>query len=234
MKNLKILVMLLLMQSSRVCSQQTRKKLEGWEIKYGLLIQNIPLDDSDGGKLLEGFIKDMMLAEREKGYFTCYVTDQQMRTEEKSSADRVTLSRKGDAFYYILNHGKKEASRKFRDASYVEEEMEDNIAIVISAGDYKVSFSDEEKCILGFSCRKAIFINPKIPGVEIVVWYTDKIPSHYRGREAYLRQLPGSALEIYSQENGMRIGMMAIRVKKIKIDEDIFSIPSDYRIINEQ
>lgn len=87
------------------------------------------------------------------------------------------------------------------------------------------------KIIAGLPCKRAIFSNPELPGSEIIVWYTEKVRPFYWGKYSYLKQLPGAALAIYTQQQHLMIGVQAKSIRQVSVNSDIFYPPKGYKII---
>lgn len=93
--------------------------------------------------------------------------------------------------------------------------------------DYDIEFiAGEERSIAGYKCKLAKIelgrnSNQKY---EIIIWYTDAIPTIYWGEYAYLKKLPGAALEIST----FGLGIVADSIH-ITHDEGVFNVPDNYQ-----
>ncbi len=88
----------------------------------------------------------------------------------------------------------------------------------------------EEKIIAGYTCKLAKIeltedINQKY---EVSIWYTETIPSIYWGEYAYLKKVPGAALQIST----LGLGIVADTVN-IANDESVFFIPENYQQVDD-
>ena len=88
-----------------------------------------------------------------------------------------------------------------------------------------VELLEKEKEIAGYTCKLAQITFGKELGepMELQIWYTPDIPNAYWGEYAYLKNIPGAALEIST--NGFGITVSNIELEK---DLTVFDIPSDY------
>src|SRR5690606_37755596 len=106
--------------------------------------------------------------------------------------------------------------------SYHMSELESSPSL---AYDYDVKlFPGEEKNIAGYTCKLANIelvedVNQKY---EVSIWYTEAIPSIYWGEYAYLKKVPGAALQIST----LGLGIVADSVN-ITNDESVFVIPEN-------
>lgn len=97
--------------------------------------------------------------------------------------------------------------------------------------DYEIEFiAGEERIIAGYKCKLAKIelgedSNQKY---EISIWYTEAIPTIYWGEYAYLKKIPGAALEIST----LGLGIVADSVN-ITNDESVFVIPENYQQVDD-
>jgi GLPGLI family protein len=88
---------------------------------------------------------------------------------------------------------------------------------------------DQEKTIAGYKCKLALItaVEDEENQTQIQVWYTESLPPAYWGEYAYLKNIPGAALEISTSG----IGIQASEVQP-EADLNIFSIPEGYTEID--
>lgn len=97
----------------------------------------------------------------------------------------------------------------------------------VLASEMPIEFiSNEEKTIAGYKCKlgKVTFSDGENNSVEIHIWYTEAIPNIYWGEYAYLKNIPGAALEISTSG----LGIIADQVEIEKSEQSIFAIPETY------
>jgi GLPGLI family protein len=82
---------------------------------------------------------------------------------------------------------------------------------------------DKKKKIAGYTCKLAKIIVNEDHTATIHIWYTEDLPQAYWGEYAYLKNIPGAALEISTSG----IGIQAYRIKPDG-DVNLFKIPSDF------
>src|SRR5690606_5526473 len=88
---------------------------------------------------------------------------------------------------------------------------------------------DQEKTIAGYKCKLALItaVEDEENQAKIHVWYTELLPPVYWGEYAYLKNIPGAALEIPTSG----IGIQASEVQP-EADLNIFTIPQEYTQID--
>lgn len=94
----------------------------------------------------------------------------------------------------------------------------------------KIDFEElnETKDILGYTCHKAKLTNQ---GVEIIVFYTKKLPNRM-GQE--LMSLPGMPLQYEISMENMSMKFLAKNVNKGSVDNSVFDKPDGYQEMNIQ
>ncbi|WP_159637014.1 WG repeat-containing protein [Sphingobacterium composti Ten et al. 2007 non Yoo et al. 2007] len=102
-------------------------------------------------------------------------------------------------------------------------DLEDSFQL---ASELPISYIEgQEKSIAGYTCKLAIL---KVVGVDdnsasINVWYTEMLPSTFWGEYAYLKNIPGAALEISTSGLGIQASSVVTEG-----DASIFEIPANY------
>jgi len=117
---------------------------------------------------------------------------------------------------------------------YINNSLEDKILdlgdSIKLASELPIAFiEDQEKTIVGYRCKLAIItvVADEENAANIHVWYTDALPSTYWGEYAYLKNIPGAALEVSTSG----IGIQASQIKP-ESDLNIFNIPDEYTEID--
>jgi len=98
------------------------------------------------------------------------------------------------------------------------------------ASELPIEFIENQvKTISGYSCKLAIItaVEDEENQAKIQVWYTESLPPAYWGEYAYLKNIPGAALEISTSG----IGIQASEVQP-DADLNIFTIPREYTKID--
>lgn len=93
----------------------------------------------------------------------------------------------------------------------------------------EIDFSDKSrKEIAGYNCKlaKIHFAVDQQTNTDLIIWYTEDLPNLYWGEYAYLKNIPGAALEISTSG----LGIIASEVEKSSDPDDdiLFMIPEDY------
>src|SRR5690606_13691675 len=88
---------------------------------------------------------------------------------------------------------------------------------------------DQEKTIAGYKCKLALItaVEDEENQTQIQVWYTESLPPAYWGEYAYLKNIPGAALEISTSGIGIQASIV-----QPESDLNIFSIPEGYAEID--
>lgn len=103
-------------------------------------------------------------------------------------------------------------------------------AKVAEGGTPEIKYLDETKVIAGYTCKKAEFITKDEDGKTntTVVFYCEELggtEANYGGQFTGLKGLP---LEYEATQNGVITKISATEVKKGKVKETDFLVPSDY------
>lgn len=94
-----------------------------------------------------------------------------------------------------------------------------------------VLVTDTIRKIAGIECRKAIVTR----GSERnECWFTESIAPYTTRDEPGLGALKGFMLEYSATENGITMTMTAKLVQEITLDDHMFSIPEDYKVVTEE
>ena len=98
---------------------------------------------------------------------------------------------------------------------------------------YSVEFTNDIKNIIGYNCNKAIVTVNNEAQDAFIVYYTDKINIETPNWCNEFIEIPGVMLEYQYEKYGVCMRFIAEKIKFKKIDEDEFSLPSEYKIISE-
>ena len=188
-------LLLFLLQSLQAQNKTTAKKIQAWQVDYNLYFREdtgyTPTSPKDSVAEMTSRLMKALIQNDDGPMLFCYITDQKIKVEQKGMMSYTTLVNKKDTVYYVLDTAFETAYRK---RSTIETTYSEDSILVIDPKDFEVTFEKERKEILGYSCKKAVFFNPKLPKATIVAWYTEEIPTLYWGKYTYLKKLPGCAL----------------------------------------
>lgn len=219
---------LLFLQFLQGQNKNTALKISSWEVDYNIYFQQ---DEADSPKDSIGEMTSMImkaLMQNDDGpMLFCYITDQKIRVEQKGMMGYTVLMDKKDSVSYMLDEDFKTA---YRNSSDIETIVEGDSIVVIDPEDFNVTFEKEQKEILGYSCKKAVFSNAAISGATMVAWYTEEIPKLYWGKYAYLEKLPGCVLQLYTKTDHKKVGITAHQIRKINMSPSRFEVPKEYKI----
>jgi GLPGLI family protein len=81
---------------------------------------------------------------------------------------------------------------------------------------FEVTFSEETKEILGYSCKKALLTTED--GIESVFWYTEQIMASKKGQSYLNEEIPGFPMQFELNNQGMKMTMTVTTVED-KLDK---------------
>ncbi len=98
-----------------------------------------------------------------------------------------------------------------------------------------IKYSDEIKQIAGYTCHKAEVAISDDQGQPFTssVYYTTDIPSPEE-KEGQFKGLKGFPMEFSVRKQGMNILMTATTVEKKSLTDDIFAVPSGYKLMTQE
>ena len=97
--------------------------------------------------------------------------------------------------------------------------------------DYQIKVTDETKEIVGYKCKKAI-VTEKDGTFD--VYFTDQITYKNGDWVAEFKGLEGFPLQYKISQGSTVMQMTAKNVSKEKVDDAMFTIPSDYKIMTQE
>src|SRR5690606_4815062 len=191
---------------------QEIKKVKAWVVGYDIAF-DMPRKDSETMTEEEQQMVAMMElgkamsgAKEGEPLLKAYVTANKMRIEQKGIVSSVQISNLEDSISYNLYAETETAYRTALATPKVSTEMKGDSMIVVSSADGKLRFSDETMEIHGFSCKKAILeMNVGDVKQDMTIWYAEKLPKLFWGEYDYLEKIPGMALKISTNTNGMDV-----------------------------
>lgn len=95
----------------------------------------------------------------------------------------------------------------------------------------KIIFSNETKTIAGFKCNKATVTDSD--NVSYDVYYTKDIKVKNPNWDLPLKKIDGVMLEYQIKQNNILMKLTATNVNGREVDDKIFDIPSDYKIVSK-
>ncbi len=92
----------------------------------------------------------------------------------------------------------------------------------------------ETKVIAGYTCKRAriSYADKSIPGFDI--WYTKELNIENPNWSNPFHDIDGVLLEYQLKRYGLELRFTCTSVSKASIDESLFQLPSDYKIINKR
>jgi len=103
----------------------------------------------------------------------------------------------------------------------------------------EIDYSADTKIIAGYTCKKAIVTFTPKEGVEdeermFSVYYSEELGSVEDNTDGYFKGIPGMLLESYQVSVGLRVKYTATLVKKGKVKDLDFLLPSDFKEFTDQ
>lgn len=98
---------------------------------------------------------------------------------------------------------------------------------------FDVLETKETKVIAGYKCIKAVLIN-QISKEEMSVYYTPEIPYIENIFNSELSKLKGMPMEYVSKMQNIKLTVTIREVKKDKVSDDLFTIPTDYKVVTQE
>jgi GLPGLI family protein len=95
----------------------------------------------------------------------------------------------------------------------------------------KITYTEETKDIAGYKCKKVTLENE---GEKMDAYYTEEILVTNPNMLSMFKDIKGVLLEFAQVSGGITLKMTAKEVKKGKIKDSIFEIPSDYKIMTPE
>lgn len=98
-------------------------------------------------------------------------------------------------------------------------------------GKPKIEITSETKKIAGYDCKKAIA--KMDDGTSVEIWFTKDIPVNNSFKEGY-EGIDGMMMEYSVPQKMFTMKMTCTEVKSDKVDDKIFEIPSDYKMMTQE
>lgn len=97
--------------------------------------------------------------------------------------------------------------------------------------DVKVNVTGEKKTIAGYECKKALVTGND--GESMEIWFTDKIKTNNSWNKSY-KGVDGTLLEFAMKGGAADIQLSAREVKLGPLNDDLFTVPSDYKVMTQE
>jgi hypothetical protein len=99
--------------------------------------------------------------------------------------------------------------------------------------DYELKFepTKETKKIAGYTCKKVKATMANNPAVSFDVYYTDELGSDSINHLSPYREIKGMLMQYRLKKLGLEMCFTATAVKKEEIKDEIFEVPSFYKIV---
>jgi GLPGLI family protein len=102
-----------------------------------------------------------------------------------------------------------------------------------------IDYSADTKIIAGYSCKKAIVTFTPKEGVDdeermFTVYYSEELAGAEENEDGFYKGIPGLLLESYQVSPGMVVKYTATEVKKGKVKDLDFLLPSDFKEFTDQ
>ena len=162
----------------------------------------------------------------------------------KNNQNRIEMSTVVGSTYIISDNTKKEISVLMDMMSQkiaikqTQEEITKKEAELKKSGNmptFKIVESKETKIIAGYKCKKVI-VEYTLDGKkeQMTCFYTDALPQINTGTDNLaLNEIKGFLMEYNITQSGIQMKIVAKEIKAQKIDDQLFSIPADYKIMTQ-
>jgi GLPGLI family protein len=102
------------------------------------------------------------------------------------------------------------------------------------ATDYTIVYLNETKEIAGYTCKKAE-IHSKTSDEILTIFYTEELsPEYLPNKPKEYDELKGFPMEYEVAQESMRMNISVSEIKKEKIPQSEFEIPSEYREVSQE
>jgi GLPGLI family protein len=113
-------------------------------------------------------------------------------------------------------------------------QMKDKLNSQHGSGVPKVEYTNQSKTIAGYKCSKIIIqVNVDGKPFTFIAYYTKELPPIHSDSYSNL-DVNGCILEYQLFEEGIQMTYTATGVDMKKLDDNLFSVPSDYQIVPYQ
>ncbi|MBD1430353.1 hypothetical protein [Sphingobacterium litopenaei] len=220
MKRIFSLVLLFLFSLPSFSQYPTFKIDYKYLVDEAILQQNNKQVDESQLSFISAIIKSLAFQEEGKPLTQIWVNKHFVRAETSLFSNTYELNNKIDQLTFIVYPETKE----YYKTDGLNDKLLDFGDSIKLASELPIKFVDgQEKKIAGYTCKLAKIIVNEDHTSTIHIWYTEDLPQVYWGEYAYLKNIPGAALEISTSG----IGIQAYQIKPDG-DVNLFKIPSDF------
>lgn len=212
-------------------------KIPAWEITYAMALEPLKTDTAAQASAdsLQQFALAMMKAmssrKNSDPSLRSYVTARKLRVETNGFSPSIELGDKTTGKAYVFTRNNKTAYRVQLARPKLMNLPPNDSLVVITADNCEVSLLPDTCTIAGLHCKKAVVRVTPLPGKQLIqVWYAPELPALYWGEYNYLKKIPGCALAIQTETNGMLAGIKAATVKKVQVEAASFELPAGYSV----
>ena len=180
-------------------------------VDEAILQQNNNQVDESQLSFISAIIKSLAIQEEGKPLTQIWVNKHFLRAETSLFSNTYELNNKIDQLTFIVYPETKE----YYKTDGLNDKLLDFGDSIKLASELPIKFVDgQEKKIAGYTCKLAKIIVNEDHTATIHIWYTEDLPQVYWGEYAYLKNIPGAALEISTSAIG-------IQAYQIKPDRDV-------------
>ncbi|CAN5601211.1 hypothetical protein BH11BAC2_BH11BAC2_13410 [soil metagenome] len=99
------------------------------------------------------------------------------------------------------------------------------------SADFKIEYLSETNVIAGYPCKKAVIHSPNAE--DMILWYTEEL-SVNSGLSKAIQGVKGFPMEFSMNEQGMSMKMTAVSVEPGEVEDALFIVPSDYKLMSKE
>ena len=223
---------LLLTASISASHAQPSNEEEAYHVAYGIDFgsPSAEAETAETLALLE-MAKALSGIEDGKPALSAWFTPHKLRVEQSGLGGFIQLSNQTTERSFLLDTLSQTATEVPLATPKVYTDYVGDSLIFISSADAEIVFTEEQQTIAGYTCKKALLHMAAGDAVgDVSIWYTEELPQLYWGEYDYLERIPGLALKITAETNGMEIGIVATEIKKVMVTADWFDVPDGYTV----
>jgi hypothetical protein len=94
--------------------------------------------------------------------------------------------------------------------------------------------TNDTKVIAGYNCKKLIAVKKNNPKVKFDVFYTDEFNIEKPNFSTPYEQIKGVVMQFRLKKFNLEMEFTANEVKQEKVDDQLFEIPKDYKVISKK
>ena len=113
-------------------------------------------------------------------------------------------------------------------------ENENDIKSELELFQLEFNETNETKVIAGYNCKKLIAVKKTNPKEKFDVFYTDEFNIEKPNFSTPYQEVKGVVMQFRLRKFNLEMEFTANEVKQEKVDEKIFEIPKDYKVISKK